>query len=406
MKPLTVIFLGLVTTYTGIAALNPILAPLVRELGLSEVQGGLIITAAALMWSLTSPFWGRRSDLDGRKQTFLLGLCGYSIGFSLFGIFATQGINGVLAAPLAFALLMAARGLVGSFFPAVPVSAQAYIADATSGKERTAGIALLSAANAIGFIAGPAFGGALAGFGLLAPVVVAAALPLVAAALVLWRLPPTAPAPADRKRIQISPLDPRLRLLLPIGFVIVASFVSLQITAGFYLQDKLTLSAAATAALLGQVLVASGIVTLIAQFGIVRLFRVPPRRLLLVGLPTAVAGFLALIVAEGALALGAAFVAASFGISLALPGYVAAVTLAVNPEEQGTVAGLAASVQGFGAVIGPVASTALYAWSAPLPYMVGALLLTTVSLLIWLHPRLRQIAAPAAEPLVTPGPAD
>ena len=70
-----------------------------------------------------------------------------------------------------------------------PVTAQAYIVSVTSGAERTSGIALLGIANGLGFIAGPILGALLVGFGLVAPIVAAALLPLIAAAL-MWALRP------------------------------------------------------------------------------------------------------------------------------------------------------------------------------------------------------------------------
>ncbi|MCG8352087.1 MAG: MFS transporter [Chloroflexales bacterium] len=391
MKPIVLIFIGLVTTYMGLAALNPVLAPLVRELGLSETQGGLIITAAALMWSLSSPFWGRRSEVLGRKRVFVTGMFGFSFGFTLFGCVALLGLNGVIPPLFAFALLMASRGVVGSFFSAVPVAAQAYIADTTTGEERTAGIALLGVANGIGFIVGPALGGVLATFGLLAPVYIAAILPIGAAFLVMWRLPRATQHMLTANPPRINPADARLWPLLLIGFQVVCALVSIQATAGFYIQDKLELSAEATAQVLGIALVASGVGSLVAQLGIVRLLRPAPQTLLRVGLPIGVVGFVAFVLAATPFAMITAFTIVNFGLALSIPGYLSAITLQVKPDEQGAVAGLTASAQGFGAVIGPVLAAMLYELRADYPYILSAVLLALVVLFVWMHPRLRHL---------------
>jgi MFS family permease len=391
VKPIVLIFIGLVTTYMGLAALNPVLAPLVRELGLSETQGGLIITAAALMWSLTSPFWGRRSEILGRKRVFVIGMFGFSLGFTLFGCVALLGLKGAIPPLFAFVLMMASRGVVGSFFSAVPVAAQAYIADTTTGEERTAGIALLGVANGIGFIVGPALGGVLATFGLLAPMYIAAILPIGAALLVMWRLPRATQHTLTANPPRINPADARLWPLLLIGFQVIYALVSIQATAGFYIQDKLELSAEATAQVLGMALVASGVGSLVAQLGIVRLLRPSPQTLLRVGLPIGVVGFVAFVLAASPFAMIAAFTIVNFGLALSIPGYLSAITLQVKPDEQGAVAGLTASAQGFGAVIGPVLAAMLYEVQAEYPYILNTVLLALVVLFVWIHPRLRRL---------------
>ncbi len=73
MNPQGYIFFGLLVAYTGFTSVNPVFGPLARELGLSEIQAGLIISLAALMLALFSPFWGRRSERVGRKPVFVVG---------------------------------------------------------------------------------------------------------------------------------------------------------------------------------------------------------------------------------------------------------------------------------------------------------------------------------------------
>ncbi len=72
----------------GFAMLSPLLAPLVRTLGLTEVQAGLIQSVSAFAWFLAGPFWGRRSDLVGRKPVFITGLFGLGLGLGIFTLVA------------------------------------------------------------------------------------------------------------------------------------------------------------------------------------------------------------------------------------------------------------------------------------------------------------------------------
>lgn len=400
MKPTFVVFLGLFAVFTGLGVLNPLLAPLVRELGLTEIQGGLIITAAAMMFAIGSPFWGRRSEFWGRKQVMVIGMIGFAVGYGLFAVVTHMSLIGWLSPLVAFISLVAARALAGFLMGGVPVAAQAYVADTTTGAERTAGIALLSAANGSGFILGPAIGAALAGFGLLAPLYAAVALPIITLALVIFGLPALPPRATSGQQPRLRPTDGRIVPWMLIGYTIVLALMSLQITAGFLFQDRLNLSSQETAQFLGLAFAASGIANLVAQLGIIRTFRVPPLRLLRFGVPIGVLGFAVLISAETLPMLILAFVIAGFGLGLASPGFAAAATLEVEPHEQGTVAGIMTAAQGYGAMSGPIVATGLYQIHQTLPYVFAALLLTGVALAAWLHPRLRRVA-----PQVQPAPA-
>ncbi len=400
MKPTVVIIIGLFTVYMGLGVLNPLLAPLVRELGLSETQGGLIITAAALMFALGSPFWGGRSERWGRKPVLLLSLLGFSLGFGAFAVAAQLGLREALPPLVVFGGLVLTRAVAGFLMGGAPVAAQAFIADTTSGEERTSGIALLGAANGLGFIIGPALGAALASFGLLAPLYAAAVLPLLAALLVAARLPATPPRQPDGDSRRLRPGDARIWPWLLVGLTIIVALVGVQVTAGFLFQDRLNLTPQQTAQTLGAALVTVGIANLVAQLGIIRTFKVPPLTLLRVGLPLAVLGFAILVVADTLPLLVLSFVIAGLGLGLALPGYTAAATLEVTPDEQGAVAGLTTAAQGFGAMTGPLIATSLYQLRPEYPYLLTCALLSLVALAVWLHPRLQRIARSPGIPVV------
>jgi MFS family permease len=395
MKPIVVVFAGLFAVYTGLGVLNPLLAPLVRDLALSEVQGGLIITAAAMMFAVGSPFWGRRSERWGRKTVMLIGMAGFAVGYGLFAFVTHISLIGVLPPLSVFIALVLARALAGFLMGGVPVAAQAYVAETTSGAERTAGVAMLSAANGLGFIVGPAMGALLAGFGLLAPLYAAVALPLITLALVAFWLPALPPRPLAKHLPRLRPTDGRIAPWLLIGFTIVLALMSVQVTAGFLFQDRLNLTTQQTAQTLGIALVTIGIANLVAQLGIIRTFRVPPLRLLRFGLPIGVLGFAVLSVADTLPLLILAFVISGLGLGLAMPGYTAAATLEVDPHEQGTVAGIMTAAQGYGAMAGPLVATSLYQIQPALPYLLTCVLLSLVAIAAWVSPRLRRIVVTA-----------
>ncbi len=113
------------------------------------IHVGLVTGVYALGQLLFAPLWGRWSDRIGRRPLILIGIGGYVIAQTLFG----------LATPLW--LLYAARILGGILSSAtLPVSA-AYVADMTTDKERGRGMAWLATAVSLGFVVGPALGGIL-----------------------------------------------------------------------------------------------------------------------------------------------------------------------------------------------------------------------------------------------------
>lgn len=399
MKSTPAIVAALLIVYMGLGVLNPLLAPMVRQLGLSEIQGGLLITAASLMFTLGSPFWGGRIARWGYKTVLLLSLCGFAIGYGLFAFVMHLGLTGALSPLAAFIALLAARGLAGFLMSGTPVTAQAYIVSVTSGAERTSGIALLGAANGLGFIAGPILGAVLVGFGLVVPIAAAAALPLLAALLIATQLrEPARRGEVALVPVRLSPADARIWPWLLVGFTAVAALVGVQVTIGFLFQDRLNLTIQETAVAVSTALVSVGIANLITQLGIVRVLRLPPLRLLRVGLPIAALGYAALAAATTFPLLLGAFVLAGFGLGLALPGYTAAVTLEVQASEQGRAAGLTTAAQGLGSVFGPLIATSLYQLRPELPYLLAGCVLTAVALAVWLHPRLRRIDTLARQP--------
>lgn len=187
MEPKRVIFLSLMICYIGLGVINPVLAPLIREMGLDEMHAGWIISASALVLLLGAPIWGKQSDRFGRKPIMIIGLVGFTFSLVLFAWLSWIGLQGRTELTLLFILLLFSRMLFGLFFPAMTSSGQALMADLTSLHERSAGMAMIGAASGIGFLIGPAMGAALSGIHLLFPIVVAAVLSLFAALLVYVR---------------------------------------------------------------------------------------------------------------------------------------------------------------------------------------------------------------------------
>ena len=90
------LLVSLVSVGMGFTVLFPVLAPLGREIGLSELQITFIIAASSLTVFLSTPIWGRISDQWGRKRVMLIGLFGFTGGTVLFNSILYAGLSGAL----------------------------------------------------------------------------------------------------------------------------------------------------------------------------------------------------------------------------------------------------------------------------------------------------------------------
>jgi MFS transporter, DHA1 family, tetracycline resistance protein len=371
---------AVLAAFTGQQLLGPVLAPLSRELRLGEVQLGIVITTAAAVLTAASLFWGRVCDRWGHRRVLLTGLTLCTAGLAGFAAVAAWAIgteNPPAAAVLTGMIIM--RSLLFGFgVGAVPVAALAYVAAATVGEtERTRAVSLVGAAQAFALVLGPGVGGLLAAGTLLGPLYLAPVVLALITVVVAVVLPREARAGGRRTfppARTLSPLDPRLRRFLAIGFLLFLSLGTIQIVLGFLFQDRLRLDATATAAATGGAGFATGLVLVAVQGGLVPRLRWGPVRLLRVGSPVAAVGFGLLAVAPGFWSMTAGMMVAALGLGMALPGYTAGPTLALGPTEQGAVAGLVNATNGSTFIVGPLIGTALYAAGPALPVALSSLL--------------------------------
>jgi len=398
VNPKGLLFITLFNSILGLSVLFPILAPLGRWLGFSELEVGSLSTSYALMQFLMSPYWGRRSERVGRKPVLLAGILGFAGSFLAFAVIAQLGSRGVFGHWPTFGLLLLARIIGGAFSSATLPTAQAYIADTTERADRTAGMALIGAAFGLGVVIGPAIGAVLSTISLLAPVYFSAGFALLNAVFVFTKLP------EPKKHVHVAPeehptaLVVRMWPVLVLGFVISLSSVAMEQTVAFYFQDRLHLTHHQTARTVGTALVFYGIVAVFVQGFLVRRFRWPPHVLLSAGVPIALLGFVGLIFAHRFGSLSAALAVQGFGQGLALPGVTAAASLAVGEHEQGAGAGLSHSAHGLGRVLGPVVGTSLYSVRQDFPYYASAILLFFALASLYGSPRVRRAVTHHADP--------
>jgi len=386
------VLLSVLATGMGQSMTFSLLAPLGRDAGFSEIQVGLIITCSSLVFTLSSPAWGRTCDRWGRRPVLLIGQFGYALGVLLFASAFFAGLHGMLSATPFYSLTIGSRVLMALLMSAAPSAAAAYIADVTSADERTVGMGRLGAARTFGAILGPAAGGVLATFGLLAPLWCAGGIALSSALMLLKfiREPHRQQLPG-KSRPKLRLFDRRYFPFILVGFVAFLGFSMTTQTIGFYIQDRFVLDGKTTAQVAGMGMMVSALASLLAQTLLVQRLRLAPTHLLVSGLPLLLVGFVLLPLAGNIPALVGVLGILGLGMGLIAPGFTAGASLAVGADEQGAVGGLISACPAAGFILGPMLGTTMYQHIHVLPYFCAAgLMLPLLVYAVRMHGRQRR----------------
>lgn len=143
------IFVIMVTEILGFSLILPFLPLMAQDLGLNELQIGLILTVFSFFQFFSAPILGRLSDFYGRKFLLVISQISTALSFVILG-FANS-----------LWMLLFSRTVDGAVGSNYTIS-QAYLSDISSVKNRTRALAVGEIAFAVGLIVSPVFGGLLA----------------------------------------------------------------------------------------------------------------------------------------------------------------------------------------------------------------------------------------------------
>lgn len=366
------LLISMVVQGMGWTVLVPLLAPIGRDMGLQEFQITLIIGVSAITVTFTSPIWGNLSDRLGRKNILLVGLFGYALGTIVFNSALYAGMSGVATGWSLVGLLITARLVHACLMSATMPAANAYIADVTAPEDRARGMGAIGAANNLGSILGPALAGIVI-WSMLTPLWLMAVLATANGlfALMFLKEPPKHSNRPPPSRLKFR--DPRILPFVIIGVLMFSGMATVQQTMGFRFQDILGLDGPGTARTLGIAMMLMAAASLAAQITVVQRLSLPPFALLRLALPLLIVAFTLMTFASSQWLLTLAMMIMGFGMGMAGPGFSAGASLAVRPEEQGSVAGIAGACGPLGFTIGPIVGGLLYQTSPWLPYATAAI---------------------------------
>jgi MFS transporter, DHA1 family, tetracycline resistance protein len=375
------IFLVVFLDILGFSLVLPFLAQEARDtFHTTELVGTLLGSVYSLMQFLFVPVWGRVSDRVGRRPVLVWSVLATMVGMTCVGlglVFA-QSIGWLFLARAGSGIATANIG-----------TASAYIADVTKPEDRARGMGMIGMAFGLGFIFGPAVGGALAGIPIhgrlgAVPCFIAAGLSVVNLAWVYFGLPES--LPPERRTSQhrsLAPLSfaaareafarPGIPEAVVVNFVLVLSFTVLDQTFRFFTADNFALSALDT----GIVFCFIGVVAAGVQGGLIRPLakRFDEPVLIRSGTVIQAVGFvlLALSPALGRVALYAAGGVLAVGNGLTQPSVAAYVSKRADPAAQGGTLGTNQSAASLARVFGPMLGGWLYGTlGSRSPYFAGA----------------------------------
>jgi DHA1 family tetracycline resistance protein-like MFS transporter len=356
-----------------------------------------------------APVLGRLSDRHGRRPVLLVSILGTATGFLLLGLAVPLGtfLAGLLPGNLVgqnpvaatnaliLAVLFISRILDGITGGNISV-AQAYITDVTDEENRARGLGLIGAAFGLGFIIGPAVGGALSAGGRYAvPAFFAAALAFLNWLAVLVWLPESlteeikaqlAMRPA-KSILSTSELweamrRPRFGPLLNVRFFSGLAFATFTGVFALYTLYRLGLDSTQT----GYLLAYSGLLLVLVQGLVIgRLTKRFRESTLILGSVVVLAvSLLGWALTPSVIVLVVVLAPLSFAVGVLNTVINSTITKSVYPEEVGGALGVSASLESLTRVIGPVTGALLLdylgAWA---PGIVGAAITGWLASYVW-----------------------
>ena len=411
----------------GFGIVLPFLVFLVTRLGGNALIYGIMGATYSFFQLIGAPILGRWSDRFGRKRILLVSQLGTLASWGIFLIALAlpthvmaavdSELLGAFTITIPLAVLFFARALDGVTGGNVSV-ANAYLADITEGKDRSAGFGKMAISTNLGYVLGPALAGVLGAtaLGETLPVLAAFGISAVASVLIVFGLEESQQCvlASDPEHVTVRrmlgqeqkecfqmkaapPLSlaevlklPYVALLCLLQFLVFLAFNFFYIGFPVYAATGIGWSLTDT----GVFFAVMGLLMIGVQGPVLsRASAVLSDRTLVVGGGVILAVSFALFTSSGTLVIygGAALLA--LGNGLMWPSLVAVLSKTTAPRYQGAVQGFASSAAAVASIAGLLAGGLLYGWLEARLFVLSALVTAVTSALALGIPRSVEAAA-------------
>jgi len=195
-KEKVIIVMTVLIDVLGMGIIIPVLPFYVETFGASALTLTLLFSVYALFSFVSGPFLGALSDRIGRRPVLIASIVSTAIGWFVF------------ASAHAIWVLFLGRIIDGMAAGNLPIT-QSYLVDiARNDKERTTNLGIIGAVFGVGFIIGPAIGGALSSISHPLPFFFVGGLATLNAAGALLFLPESLTHPDREKKMALNPFRP------------------------------------------------------------------------------------------------------------------------------------------------------------------------------------------------------
>jgi MFS family permease len=392
-----IIFLTVFIDLVGFGLILPLMPVFTKNFGASEMMVGAIVASFSAMQFLFAPFWGQLSDRIGRRPVLLMSTATASISYLLFAL----GCHRHDAVGLW--IILGSRLLAGLCGANIGV-AQAYIADITPPEQRSRRMGLIGMAFGLGFIFGPALGGAAVKFmGYTGPGLVAATLCALNFLYAFTRLPeswtPQAEHVPSRPHLEQWKRAlglPGVSMLIMVFFLATFCFTTFETTLGLVVSRNFGMNPEEphSTSVIAMLFVYCGVVGAAVQGGFVGrvVDRIGERNAIVISLVLTAIGLAPVAYFNTWLPLLVFLFPLSIGSSLARPPIFGLLSRLTPAGEQGSTIGVAQSMGSLARIIGPLFAMFFYRWSVALPYLICTAILLVASVIAWarLHEPARQ----------------
>ena len=370
-----VLIIGRVGYGTGFSLLYVIFAPLSREIGLTINQFGVLIAISNVALVFSSYYWGKKSQLIGRKKVFVIGLIAYGFAFLLFTFGIQVGMWQILDPITLFVFLLIIRVIYGVLIGGIQPAAVAYMSDHTVKNDRTKGMALIGMASGIGTMIGPVMGGTMSFIHPLFPMYCGAGIALIGALLAQKYLIQSIPETSESNQAgTLKFYDSRIFPFLIGWSVAFMVFTSVQIISAFYIQDQLGITDPDQVIKYTSIaLLSMALTSVFMQAVVLQILNISTEILLKICFLIFGMVLVSISLVNSLSQFFLAYAGMGIAFSMITPSLNSAATLSVNPSEQGEVAGFLAGAPVVGMIFGPTIGTVLYNLDATYPFYYGGL---------------------------------
>lgn len=394
-----IVFLTVFIDLVGFGIILPLMPIFSKNFGACGWFVGLLVASYSLMQFLFAPFWGHLSDRIGRRPVLLTSTAFAALSYLLFAYGCHRQGNAGLW------IILASRFFAGFCGANIGV-AQAYIADITPPEQRSKKMGLIGMAFGLGFIFGPAIGGAAVKLGYAGPGLIAAGLCILNFLFALARLPeswtPSAEHVPDRPHLEqwkrvLS--RPGVATLVIVFFLATFCFTCFETTLGLVVGDNFHLDPLnpADTKIVSWLFVYCGLVGAFVQGGAIGKLvdRLGEPAVIALSLVLTAIGLAPLPFMTGWTPLLLCLLPLSIGSSMSRPPVFGLLSRLTPANEQGSTIGVAQSAGSLARIAGPMFAGALFHHFTALPYVICALLALVAAAISWM--RLHRRAQPVVE---------